>query len=246
FNLVDQRAIAREDLETEGPLLEQVQQHRPLRLDGAHNLALLLGVALVTVARGNGWFTGGRPWPFGLQEGVLALLALCAWFTTRPAHRTANRFGFGPIIEVAVLFAGIFTTMTAPLLLLNEHGGELGLNEPWQVFWGTGLLSSMLDNAPTYLAFAVANAGRLGIGLDQPGFLGRLLLTEEGPALLAAISCGAVFMGALTYIGNGPNFMVKAMAEGSGVRMPSFFGYMKWSLAILLPLFGALTLAFFA
>jgi Na+/H+ antiporter NhaD/arsenite permease-like protein len=245
FNAVDQRVLAREDRLTAGPLLEEVQAHRPLRIEGAHNALFLLGVALVTVARGKGWGTGGAHWPFGLQEGLLVLLALCGWYTTRPAHRAANRFGFGPIVEVAILFAGVFATMTAPLLILNAHGPKLGLTEPWQFFWATGLVSSLLDNAPTYLAFAAALAGRLGIGVGEPGYLGRVLATEGGALMLAAISCGAVFMGAMTYIGNGPNFMVKAIAERSGVRMPSFFGYLRWSCLILLPLFAALTLLFF-
>jgi Na+/H+ antiporter NhaD/arsenite permease-like protein len=131
---------------------------------------------------------------------------------------------------VAILFAGIFVTMIAPLLLLNEHGRELGLARPWQFFWATGLLSSFLDNAPTYLTFASAASGLFGVSVEGSRYLAELL--ARGPAaikILEAISCGAVFMGANTYIGNGPNFMVKAIAEENGVKMPSFFGYMAYS-----------------
>lgn len=217
----------------------------PLRIEGAHNVLCLLGVALVTLAYGNGWgFADGR-WPFGLSEGLMLAIALISWFTTRPTLRAVNQFSFAPMIEVAVIFFGIFVTMTAPLLLLNTHGSRLGLSEPWHYFWATGLISSMLDNAPTYLSFAVALAGQLGIGVESHGYLAEVLATSYGAERLAAISCGAVFMGALTYIGNGPNFMVKAIAETSGVTMPSFFGYLRWSFLILLPLFGAVTLLFF-
>ena len=244
FNVFDQRALARDERETHEPLLEEVQEHRPLRIEGARNAAFLLAIALVAVAQGRGWGHGGQPWPFGVAEALLAVCALAAWRTTRPALRAANHFSFGPMIEVAVLFSGIFITMTAPLRLLNLHGARLGLDEPWQYFWATGLVSGVLDNAPTYLSFAVALAGQLGFDAEGPRYLAPLA-AGEGAERLAAISCGAVFMGALSYIGNGPNFMVKAMAEASGVRMPSFFGYLRWSLLILGPLLVLVTWIFF-
>jgi len=235
------------------PVLELPAEHSPapprdlgrLRVEGVFNLVLLLGVALVTVAHGSGWGASGGEWPHGLSELLLVALALTAWFTTRPEYRAANRFAFAPIIEVAVLFVGIFITMTAPLLVLNSLGPRLGLSKPWHFFWATGLVSSTLDNAPTYLSFAVALAGRLGIGVETKGYLATVIHTGDGATLLSAISCGAVFMGAMTYIGNGPNFMVKALAEAAGVKMPSFFGYMRWSFLILLPLFAAVSLLFF-
>ena len=245
FTFVDRRALARDRREQHDLPAAQDEEPSPLRVEGLHNLVFLVGVGVVTVAHGRGWGHGGEPWPFGVPHVAAVLLSLAAWLTTRPALRVANHFVFAPIVEVAVLFSGIFVTMTAPLLLLNEHGSRLGLSEPWQYFWATGLVSSVLDNAPTYLSFAVALAGRLGIGVAERGYLADVIAAPGGATLLAAISCGAVFMGALTYIGNGPNFMVKAMAESAGVRMPSFFGYLRWSLLILLPLFGAVTLLFF-
>jgi Na+/H+ antiporter NhaD/arsenite permease-like protein len=139
------------------------------------------------------------------------------------------------MVEVAVLFLGIFLTMIPALELLHVRGGELGVREPWQFFWAAGALSSFLDNAPTYLTFlALAQGLRL-----PPEVVG------VPHVVLAAISVGAVAMGANTYIGNAPNFMVKAIAEESGVRMPSFFGYMAYSGAVLLPLFVIVTILFF-
>ena len=169
-------------------------------------------------------------------------------------NREKNRFSFGPIIEVAVLFAGIFITMAPALLILNAWGQghrqvfglALGLSESWQYFWASGALSSFLDNAPTYLTFAATASGQQGISLvGNEMYLKDLLAKPSGPMLLAAISCGSVFMGANTYIGNGPNFMVKAIAEENGVTMPTFFGYMMYSGLILLPTFVVVTLLFF-
>jgi Na+/H+ antiporter NhaD/arsenite permease-like protein len=145
-----------------------------------------------------------------------------------------NDFNFAAIVEVAVLFFGIFICMQPALQILNARGGEIGLNNPYKFFWASGTLSSFLDNAPTYLVFfesanALTHAPGHGILQLQSGHFIRV-------DLLAAISLGSVFMGSMTYIGNGPNFMVKSIAENWGVRMPSFFGYMVYSLAILLPL----------
>jgi Na+/H+ antiporter NhaD/arsenite permease-like protein len=123
---------------------------------------------------------------------------------------------------------------------LNARGAELGLQHPWHYFWASGALSSFLDNAPTYLTFASAASGSVGTDADK---LGQLVASERGAALLAAISMGSVLMGANTYIGNGPNFMVKAIAEQGGVRMPGFFGYMGYAALILLPLFVVVTWA---
>jgi Na+/H+ antiporter NhaD/arsenite permease-like protein len=136
---------------------------------------------------------------------------------------------------VAALFIGIFVTMLPALDILRAEGAGLGVREPWQFFWATGTLSSFLDNAPTYLTF-LALAQGLGLPGDVVGVPHQLLV---------ALSLGAVFMGANTYIGNGPNFMVRAIAEERGVRMPSFGGYMLYSAAILLPVFLVVTLVFF-
>jgi Na+/H+ antiporter NhaD/arsenite permease-like protein len=245
FNFWDQRALEREERERPGSQLEEVMEHAPFGIAGKRNFAFLAGVVLVILASGSGVGAGGEAWPLGLQEGLLLALALGAYAATPARLREANRFSFGPIVEVAVLFAGIFATMAPALLLLNQNAASLGVREPWHFFWATGLLSSFLDNAPTYLTFAAAAAGLEGIPLEGR-YLGELIARGElQNEILAAIACGAVFMGANTYIGNGPNFMVKAIAEENGVRMPSFFAYLLWSGGILLPLFALTTLLCF-
>jgi Na+/H+ antiporter NhaD/arsenite permease-like protein len=179
---------------------------------------------------------GTLPWPAG-ELVMLAAAGLSLWLSPKHLHRE-NRFAWGPIVEVAVLFLGIFGTMAPALALLTDRGAGLGITEPWQFFWLTGGLSSFLDNAPTYVTF-----GTLAAGGDDFGALAR------GPhaALLAAISCGAVFMGANSYIGNGPNFLVKAVAEEAGYPMPSFFGYIvRYAVPVLVPVFLVVTWAFFA
>ena len=172
-------------------------------------------------------------------------LAALAYLSTPSALRQRNHFSFAPIHEVAILFAGIFATMAPALLILHAHARSFGIDEPWKFFWASGSLSSFLDNAPTYLTFAATACGLHGVPLEGR-YLARFL--AEGPRAaetLAAIACGAVFMGANSYIGNGPNFMVKAIAEQRGARMPGFFGYMAYSGAILIPLFVLVTLLFF-
>ena len=217
----DSAAYAREPLEA-------IQRDRveiePLRLRGGLNALWLLGVvAAVALLRAP------------LREVAIVALAGLSLWRTPGAVRRANRFTIGPMVEVAVLFAGIFLTMLPAIELLRTRGGELGVREPWQFFWATGLLSSFLDNAPTYVTF-LALAQGLGLAREVVGV----------PAsLLAAISVGAVAMGANTYIGNAPNFMVKAIAEEAGVKMPSFLGYLLYSGAVLIPLFVLVTLVFF-
>ena len=175
-----------------------------------------------------------------ILEIILILLAAYLSFrTTNKSVRDANEFGWDPIVEVAVLFIGIFITMVPALSLLKEVGPNLGLTEPFQMFWTTGALSSFLDNTPTYLVF-LTTAGTLGASSGVATTVG--IISQR---MLLAISCGAVFMGANTYIGNAPNFMVKAIAESSEVKMPSFFGYMIWSLCFLVPVFILDTLIWF-
>jgi Na+/H+ antiporter NhaD/arsenite permease-like protein len=170
-------------------------------------------------------------------------LVVISLFTTPRGVREDNRFNYHAIIEVAALFVGIFITMQVPIMVLNASGSQLGLDQPWQYFWITGGLSSVLDNAPTYLVFfETANAltHEPGEGILQ--LASGHYIRED---LLIAISLGAVFMGANTYIGNGPNFMVKSIAEQSGVKMPSFFGYFfKYALPVLVPLFVIVTFIF--
>jgi Na+/H+ antiporter NhaD/arsenite permease-like protein len=199
-------------------------QIEPLRLRGALNL-VWLGLVVLAVA-----FLRA-PWR---EAAIVALSALSLWRTPR-ALRRDNGVTAHPMVEVAVLFAGIFLTMIPALELLRVRGGELGVREPWQFFWATGILSSFLDNAPTYLTFLA-----LGQGLGQTAEI-----VGVPHAILAAISVGAVSMGANSYIGNAPNFMVKSIAEEQGVKMPSFFGYMAYSGVILLPLFAVVTVVFF-
>jgi Na+/H+ antiporter NhaD/arsenite permease-like protein len=195
----------------------------PLHLKGGRNLAWVGGVV------------GGMFLPFPFREAALVLMACLSLATTKKSWRAENRFTYAPIIEVAILFAGIFVTMVPALLLLGARGGALGIEKPWQFFWLTGGLSSFLDNTPTYLTFfALAQ----GLGLK-----GAVAGMPE--AVLKAVSAGAVFMGANSYIGNGPNFMVKRISEHYRYRMPSFFGYMAYAAAVLVPLYVLATLIFF-
>ena len=183
----------------------------------------------------------------------MAAIAVAAYVLTPAVNREKNEFTFGPIVEVAVLFAGIFVTMAPALLILNAwgQGGRevlgmaFGLRHPWQFFWVSGGLSSFLDNAPTYLTFSATAAGLAGIEAHGLFLRDYLASGPDAARLLAAISTGSVLMGANSYIGNGPNFMVKAIAEEHGVKMPSFFGYMAYSVGILVPIFVVVTFVFF-
>jgi Na+/H+ antiporter NhaD/arsenite permease-like protein len=254
FYVWDRYLAAREDV---GGMPAVPPSPEPLGIDGGRNFLYLLGIVATIYAAGAGLFNGGEPWPFGFQEIAMGGFAAAAWMTTARTNRERNRFTFGPILEVAILFAGIFVTMGPALLVLNAWGqGQrevfgmaFGMRSPAGFFWGTGILSSFLDNAPTYLTFASTACGIEHIPVEGR-YLAVLLDVEHGhvlgPRLLEAISCGAVMMGANTYIGNGPNFMVKAIAEENGVEMPGFFGYMAYSGLILLPVFGIVTLLFFA
>ena len=214
---------------------------------GVHNFLFLGAIVAIIYCKGNGIGFGGKDWPPFLQEGLMLVTGLLSYFLTSPALREKNRFSFGPINEVAILFAGIFVTMIPALAILNVSGKDLGITNEWQFFWATGVLSSFLDNAPTYLTFAATAAGIEGVPLEGKYLAAFLNLpAERGTAeILAAISCGAVFMGANTYIGNGPNFMVKAIAEENNIRMPGFFGYMLYSCGILVPILVIVTVLFF-
>lgn len=207
---------------------------RPTHVAGARlNVPLLFGVVL-SVA-----FLTEKVVPFPVREAVLVTLAVASWMGTQKELRAANKFTFYPIIEVAVLFAGIFATMIPAILILKARGAEFGVESPASFFWATGSLSSFLDNTPTYVVFfSLAQ----GLGL-KPGAV-EVAKTGVDQAILTGISLGAVFMGAMTYIGNAPNFMVKSIADERGLKMPSFFGFMLWSIAILVPTFIAVTLIF--
>ena len=174
------------------------------------------------------------------REAVMIIASGLSVYFTHVTLREENAFTYHPIIEVAILFAGIFVTMVPVLKLLEVNGSRLGITEPWQFFWASGSLSSFLDNAPTYMVFFTAAQSVAA----AKGIVGNLIMGVP-EIYLRAISVGAVFMGANSYIGNGPNFMVKAICEENEINMPSFFGYMAWSMAILVPLFILITFIFF-
>jgi len=169
------------------------------------------------------------------REISMVTAAIVSIRLTPIAIRKENGFTYHPIKEVAILFAGIFATMLPAILILKARGAGLGMTSPAHFFWATGMLSGFLDNAPTYLVFF-----SLAQSLGEAGQVAGVPVL-----LLKAVSAGAVFMGANTYIGNAPNFMVKAIAEEAGVRMPSFFGYMGWSCVVLFPVFLLVTFIFF-
>lgn len=233
--------------EDKSSLILDEATRQPLRLRGKRNFILLAGVVLAV-----GLLVPGRKVPgtrlvipdIYLRE--IAQLGLCALslLVTPKLLRKENHFNFTAIGEVAALFVGIFLTMQVPIELLHQLGGALPLHAPAHFFWAAGGLSSFLDNAPTYVVFFEA-AKTLPVAAGTP------MLPLNGGAeqiplgLLMAVSLGSVFMGANTYIGNGPNFLVKSIAESRKVKMPSFFGYMVYSGLILIPLFIAITFIFF-
>jgi Na+/H+ antiporter NhaD/arsenite permease-like protein len=213
----------------------------PLRIRGVwpNGVLLLAVVASVAVLDPSSAlpYTNWHPWLFLREAAQLALVALS--LALGDGHlRRANHFNYAAITEVAVLFFGIFICMQPPLQVLAVEGPRLGMTEPWQYFWASGSLSSVLDNAPTYVVFfETAKAFTESTALS-PAVAG------VGERLLAALSLGSVFMGANTYIGNGPNFMVKSVAEKSGILMPSFFGYVAYAVVFLVPLWLLTTFLF--
>ena len=210
-----------------------------LELTGATNfiwLAVIIGLVLAQKAD---WLHSGghgHAVTVGIAGAMLAVAAVAYRWSNRTALQQ-NEFTFGPLREVAFLFAGIFATMVPALDLLEKHAGDIGITTVPQFYWGTGLLSSVLDNAPTYLNFLTAAFGLHHLTPDVPADMTRMLTEPALARYLVAISISAVFFGAVTYIGNGPNFMVKSIAESSGVRCPSFFGYVgKYAIPILGPI----------
>lgn len=229
-------------------LSADAREHVPMRLGGSINFLYLVGVVLAVAFINSGSIPAmgeeNAPlWLKYLREIVLLSLTFLSLYTTKKKVRfELNKFSWGPIIEVAVLFLGIFTTMTPALAYLNANAASLGLTDTWQFYYSTGLLSSFLDNTPTAVAF---HSVATGLTADQIAAFGGNMMAGIPEILLTAICIGAVFFGAMTYIGNGPNFMVKAIAEESGVKMPSFFGYMyKFSLIVLLPIYILVQLIF--
>ena len=229
-------------------LSADAREHVPMRLGGSINFLYLVGVVLAVAFINSGSIPAmgeeNAPlWLKYLREIVLLSLTFLSLYTTKKKVRfELNKFSWGPIVEVAVLFLGIFTTMTPALAYLNANAASLGLTDTWQFYYSTGLLSSFLDNTPTAVAF---HSVATGLTAEQIAAFGGNMMAGIPEILLTAICIGAVFFGAMTYIGNGPNFMVKAIAEESGVKMPSFFGYMyKFSLIVLLPIYILVQLIF--
>jgi Na+/H+ antiporter NhaD/arsenite permease-like protein len=229
----------------------------PVRVEGLYNLLFLAGIMGAVLMSGV-WRDGPEITVLGThiglpslaRDGIIIVMAALSLAITPRKLRTDNGYSWEPIREVAILFACIFMTIVPALAILKAgEDGHLGfliraVEEPWHYFWVTGGLSSFLDNAPTYLTFFNTQLGRFFPGLPESQAVSRLI--AEYGIYLKAVAVGAVFMGANTYIGNAPNFMVKSIAEEAGVRMPSFFGYiLKWSLPILIPLFVLITLLFF-
>ncbi|MDW5290162.1 sodium:proton antiporter [Formosa sp. PL04] len=222
--------------EPKSNLEADAREIEPIRITGAINFIYLLGVILSVafinhdvipeMAKEDAPF-----WLKHLREIVLVILTAIAYFTTPQKTRDRNKFSWGPIVEVAVIFIGIFITMTPTLIFLKQHAPGMGLTEAWQFYYATGFLSAFLDNTPTAVAFHSV-ASNIVIAENVP------IVANVAEHILKAIATSAVFFGALTYIGNGPNFMVKSIAEDHGIKMPSFFGYMfKFSLIILLPIY---------
>lgn len=221
FYVVDSRAHARE---TRAALAADRSQIEPLALLGRRNLGFLLAIVPAALL------------PAGFREAALLAIALASYFATPRAVHQANAFNFGPITDVAIIFAGLFLCLGPIEVTLARAAPHFPLQNAWQLFWGSGILSSVLDNAPTYTAFValargLANhSGALVAGLD--------------PIKLAAVSAGSVVMGATTYIGNGPNLMVKAVAESERYAMPSFGRYFLFAFSTMLPAHLIVSVAF--
>ena len=246
FFFLDSHLYKKELAAGRSPQDNQPAEKEPIRVEGAHNIVFIALIIVGVVANGVlpkefAFFASGAgipvydeivfPYATVVEIILILLAAYLSLKTTKTETRQLNEFTYAPIAEVAKLFIGIFITMIPALIFLKTHGAELGLSEPWQMFWATGALSSFLDNTPTYLVF-LQTAGALGATQGIATSVGTV-----SQLMLEAISAGAVFMGANTYIGNAPNFMVKSIAEENKIKMPSFFGYMGWSCAILIPTF---------
>jgi len=225
--------------ETIKDILKDKTQVEPIRISGAINFLWLLAVVIVVA------FVNENYEPFKtlieqsefyklIQVPLFLLLIVLSKVTTPEDYRKENDFNLYPIVEVAALFIGIFITMIPALILLKLHGHELGLDSPIKFFYASGAFSSFLDNAPTYLVFFTTAQGTMSVQ--------EFILSK--PLELAAVSLGSVFMGSMTYIGNAPNFMVRSIAEQFGIKMPSFGGYMIYSILILQPVFLVMALIF--
>jgi Na+/H+ antiporter NhaD/arsenite permease-like protein len=203
------------------------------RCDGAHNFLFLFALLGALIAAPQGW-----------REPLLILTAVGAYLGTPNRIREANDFTFAPLTEIAWLFLGIFGTMIPVLEFVEHSAARFGLDSAREFYWATGLLSALLDNAPTYLAFFAAALGLHGFGINNSSDVTQFLSGDGGE--LVAISLGATFFGALTYVANAPNLLVKTIAEHGSAPTPSFVGYiLKFALPILLPALGLISVLFF-
>ena len=248
FGALDTRIFLREAMITRGRMLKAVAkvEHR-LHVRGWQNVGLLLLVPAIMVLCGN-WLQPALAPRLGeanagmlsqvIQAVLFAGIAALSVKTATAALGHEARFSWHPIQEVGALFLGIFLAMVPAMALLHDVAADLPLSAPWHYFFATGSLSAILDNAPTYAAFGELACAKMNLA-------GWSDLALHAPRLLAGISCGAVFCGALTYIGNGPNFMVKSVCESHHVKMPSFFGYLLWSNLFLGPVLLVVAWVFF-
>ena len=234
YFIIDSRAY-KKDL-ADGAKPKASEKTEKIGLEGAHNLIFLLCIVGAVILSGslaniNAFFGNGikiegevtLTFATMIEMAIILLSAFLSFKTTKKEVRTANNFSWGAIQEVAVLFIGIFITMIPALLILSARGSELGITKNWQMFWATGALSSFLDNTPTYLVFF-----ETAVSLHATNeAIGSVMIPQT---MLMAISCGAVFMGANTYIGNAPNFMIKSIAEENNIKMPSFWLFVLVSL----------------
>jgi Na+/H+ antiporter NhaD/arsenite permease-like protein len=253
FFLLDTRNFQKHGGQAKHPAEDRIE------LEGSHNfifLFIIIGLVLLQkqewlkeINRWPGFATMGRAIGWSAEKttdsfvtvAIAALMIGTACVSYKFSNREAlreNEFSFGPVREVGFLFVGIFATMVPALDLLETHAAGLGITSARQFFWGSGVLSSVLDNAPTYLNFLTAAFGLHHLSLENPAHVQSFLQDAHTAKYVVAISLGSVFFGAATYIGNGPNFMVKSIAESSGVPCPGFLGYVvKYTLPILIPLF---------
>jgi Na+/H+ antiporter NhaD/arsenite permease-like protein len=231
FYLVDQKNY----LKAPKAVRAEVAEPRDaIRCEGLPNI-LFLAVILMAV------FINNPPF---VREAVMLIAAFASWHSTHEHIHKANQFDFHPIKEVAILFLGIFATMMPALDWLQRNAPLFGTPTPGLYYWGTGTLSSVLDNAPTYLTFLSAAIGTFSG--NEPASVASLLSNPEFNSLIVAVSIGAVFFGANTYIGNGPNFMVKAIADQQKVHTPTFLGFIfKYTLPFMLPMLILIWLLFF-
>jgi Na+/H+ antiporter NhaD/arsenite permease-like protein len=203
-----------------------------LRCEGGANFLAMAAILVCLIALPGGW-----------RELVIAIVAIVAYWIGSPEIRLRNEFTFAPLKEIAWIFLGIFGTMIPVLDYMERHAGNLGLRSDLQFYWATGALSALLDNAPAYLTLFAGALGLHGLSLDDARQISEFL--QNHGRSLVAISLGATSFGALTYIGNGPNLLVKAIAEHANVPTPGFLGYIiKFALPVLIPVFILVALIF--